>query len=143
MNTPSMLAVEDCLDTLKWAESIGGLDALIARSEANFAVIDHWVASRDWIEFLAKDPATRSCTSICLSLTDKVPLDPESRDAAPIKMVELLEDVGAAMDIKHYRDAPPGLRIWGGSTVETANLEALLPWLDWAYDSVVSSAAAA
>lgn len=137
LNTPSMLVVEDCLDTLKWAESIGGLDALIARSEANFAVIDGWVASRDWIEFLAKDPATRSCTSICLSLTDAVPLDPESHAAAPQRIAALLEDVGAAMDIKHYRDAPPGLRIWGGSTVESANLEALLPWLDWAYDSVV------
>jgi phosphoserine aminotransferase len=139
MNTPSMLAVEDCLDTLKWAESIGGLDALIGRSEANFAVIEGWVAARDWVEFLAKDPATRSCTSICLSLTDTVPLDPEARAAAPKRIADLLEETGAAMDIKHYRDAPPGLRIWGGSTVETANLKALLPWLDWAYDSVVKS----
>ena len=139
MNTPSMLAVEDCLDTLKWAESIGGLDALIGRSEANFAVIEGWVAARDWVEFLAKDPATRSCTSICLSLTDTVPLDPEACAAAPKRIADLLEETGAAMDIKHYRDAPPGLRIWGGSTVETANLKALLPWLDWAYDSVVKS----
>jgi phosphoserine aminotransferase len=139
MNTPSMLAVEDSLDTVKWAESIGGLDALIARSEENLAVIEKWVAARDWIEFLAKDPATRSCTSICLSLTDKVPLDSEARKAAPKKIADLLEETGAAMDIKHYRDAPPGLRIWAGSTIETANLEALLPWLDWAYDSVVRS----
>jgi phosphoserine aminotransferase len=124
INTPSMLCVEDALDGLRWAEGIGGLDALIARSEANLAAIARWVARTEWADFLAEDAATRSCTSICLTLDA-----PEL--ARP--MAALLEKEGVAYDIGAYRDAPPGLRIWGGATVETADVEALLPWLEWAH----------
>jgi phosphoserine aminotransferase len=129
INTPSMLCVEDALDGLHWAESVGGLDGLIARSEANLAAITRWVARTDWADFLCRDAATRSCTSICLTLTV-----PEA--AKP--MAALLEKEGVAYDIAAYRDAPPGLRIWGGATVETADIEALLPWLDWAHGVVAS-----
>jgi phosphoserine aminotransferase len=129
INTPSMLCVEDALDGLRWAEAVGGLDGLIARSEANLAAIEHWVARTDWADFLCRDAATRSCTSICLTLTV-----PEA--AKP--MAALLEKEGIAYDIAAYRDAPPGLRIWGGATVETADIEALLPWLDWAHGAVAS-----
>ncbi|HEX4171937.1 MAG TPA: phosphoserine transaminase [Acetobacteraceae bacterium] len=127
INTPSMLCVEDALDGLRWAESIGGADALIARSEANLAAIARWVARTEWIDFLAEDPATRSCTSICLKLTV-----PEL--AKPI--AGLLEKEGVAYDIGAYRDAPPGLRIWGGATVEAADVQKLLPWLEWARATV-------
>ncbi|MBV8914027.1 MAG: phosphoserine transaminase [Acetobacteraceae bacterium] len=126
INTPSMLCVEDALDGLRWAEEIGGLPALIRRAEANLAAIAAWVAGTPWVEFLAADPATRSPTSICLQL-------PQADPAVPKKMASLLEEEGVALDIGAYRDAPPGLRIWGGATVETADIEALLPWLDWAY----------
>ncbi|MDA0661251.1 MAG: phosphoserine transaminase [Proteobacteria bacterium] len=142
INTPSMLAVEDCIDALKWAESIGGLDALIARCNANFKVIDQWVAARDWVDFLAKDPVTRSCTSICLALSDDVPLDAAALAAAPKRIAQRLDDVGVAYDIGAYRDAPPGLRIWGGATVESADMAALTPWLDWAYAEIFETAAA-
>ena len=134
INTPSMLCVEDALDGLRWAESVGGLDALIARSEANLAAIAHWVARTDWVDFLCRDAATRSCTSICLTLTA-----PEA--AKP--MAALLEKEAIAYDIAAYRDAPPGLRIWGGATVETADIEALLPWLEWAHRAVASEFASA
>lgn len=127
INTPSMLCVEDALDGLHWAESVGGLEGLIGRSEANLSAIARWVAHTDWVDFLAEDPATRSCTSICLKLTL-----PEL--AKP--MATLLEKEGVAYDIGAYRDAPPGLRIWGGATVETADVEALLPWLEWARTEV-------
>jgi phosphoserine aminotransferase len=127
INTPSMLCVEDALDGLRWAESVGGLDGLIARSEANLAAIAEWVKRRDWVDFLADDPDTRSCTSICLTLA-------ASEAAKP--MAALLEKEGVAYDIGAYRDAPPGLRIWGGATIDTADIEALLPWLDWAYGVV-------
>jgi phosphoserine aminotransferase len=130
INTPSMLCVEDALDGLRWGESVGGLDRLIARSEANLAAIAHWVARTDWVDFLCRDAATRSCTSICLTLT--VP-----EVAKP--MATLLEKEGVAYDIAAYRDAPPGLRIWGGATVETADIEALLPWLEWAHGAVASA----
>ena len=123
INTPSMLCAEDALDGLRWAESIGGLPALIARSEANLAAIAAWVDRTPWAYFLAQDPATRSCTSICLTLNN----------ANPKAMVSLLDKEGVAYDIGAYRDAPPGLRIWGGATVETSDIQALLPWLDWAY----------
>jgi len=123
INTPSMLCVEDALDGLRWAESVGGLNGLTDRSEANLAAVAGWVASRSWVDFLAEDPPTRSCTSICLKLTV-----PEL--AKPI--ATLLEKEGVAYDIGAYRDAPPGLRIWGGATVETADIDALLPWLEWA-----------
>jgi len=135
INTPSMLAVEDALDGLRWAESIGGLDALIARSEANLAAVAHWVASSGWADFLAEDPATRSCTSICLKIT--VPwftaMDSAAQAKAARRLAAILEAEGVALDIAPYRDAPPGLRIWGGATVETADIQALLPWLDWAF----------
>ncbi len=124
INTPSMLCVEDALDGLRWAASIGGLPALIARSEANLAAIADWVAHTPWAAFLAEDPDTRSSTSICLRV------DPPEF-AKPI--ATRLDREGVAFDIGAYRDAPPGLRIWGGATVETADIKALLPWLDWAF----------
>jgi len=138
INTPSMLAVEDALDALDWAESIGGLPALQARSEANLTAIADWVDRTDWIDFLPADPAIRSCTSICLKIVDPAvaALDADAQKAVPKKIAQLLEDEGIAFDINGYRDAPPGLRIWGGATVETSDIEALLPWLDWAWDAV-------
>ncbi len=129
INTPSLLCVEDQIDALKWAEAEGGLPALIARAEANLAAVADWVAARDWIDFLAEDPATRSCTSICLKLTDS----PAETAGA---MAKLLAEAGAGYDLGAYRDAPPGLRIWGGPTVELGDIEALLPWLDWAFAKV-------
>ncbi len=135
INTPSMLAVEDCIDSLKWAESIGGLETLIARSNANLAVIETWVDRTDWVRFLAKEPATRSCTSICLEL-------PNDKAETPASIAQLLEEEGVAYDVDGYRDAPPSLRVWGGATVETADVAALLPWLDWAHDHLSQQAAA-
>jgi phosphoserine aminotransferase len=135
INTPSMIAVEDQIDALTWAESVGGLPALMARTQANLAAITAWVERSDWAGFLAADPAIRSSTSICLAITApffaKLPAD---RQAAAAKMIaSALDKEGVAYDIGAYRDAPPGLRIWGGATVETADIQALLPWLDWAY----------
>jgi len=134
INTPSMLCVADALDGLRWAEQIGGLPALIARSEANLAAISKWVHTSDWAAFLAEAPATRSNTSICLKITARwfTSLAPDAQAAAAKKIATLLEKEGAALDIAAYRDAPPGLRIWGGATVETSDIELLLPWLDWA-----------
>ncbi|MBW4021835.1 MAG: phosphoserine transaminase [Proteobacteria bacterium] len=134
INTPSMLCVEDALDGLRWAEGIGGLQALIARSEANLACIAEWVAASGWACFLAQDPATRSSTSICLTVTAPwfAALDSATKAKAAKRLAALLEAEGVAYDIASYRDAPPGLRIWGGATVETADIAALLPWLDWA-----------
>ena len=130
INTPSMLCVEDCLFALDWAHSIGGLPALIARAEANAAVVDRFVQAHDWIDYLAADPATRSTTSVCLKFTD----DGIPDGAAFAKAVaKRLEAEGVAYDVNGYRDAPPGLRIWCGSTVEAADLEALMPWIAWAY----------
>ena len=138
INTPSMLCVEDALDGLRWADSVGGLPGLIDRSEANLAAVVAWVAQSDWAAFLAEDPATRSNTSICLKITAPwfTALAPDAQAAAAKKLATLLEKEGAALDIGAYRDAPPGLRIWGGATVETADIEALLPWLDWAEQQV-------
>jgi phosphoserine aminotransferase len=138
INTPSMLCVEDALDGLRWAETIGGLPELIRRSEANLQAVADWVDRRDWVEFLAEDPATRSCTSICLKITAPwfTALSSEAQKAAAKRIADLLADEGAAYDINGYRDAPAGLRIWGGATVETADIEALVPWLDWAYGCV-------
>jgi phosphoserine aminotransferase len=138
INTPSMLAVEDALDALKWAESVGGLQGLIARSKANLKVIEDWVGKSSWAAFLASDKASRSNTSICLKITDPaytaLSVDDQGKHAK--SLVSLLEKEKAAYDIGAYRDAPVGLRIWGGATVETSDLEALMPWLDWAYTEV-------
>jgi len=138
INTPSMLCVEDALDGLRWAETIGGLAGLIARSEANLAAVAEWVRRTAWIDFLAEDAATRSCTSICLKIAAswfaELPADGQTR--AVRRLVMLLETEGVAYDIGGYRDAPPGLRIWGGATVETADVIALLPWLDWAFAQI-------
>ena len=144
INTPSMLCVEDALDGLRWAEAIGGLPALIARTEANLAAIAGWVARTDWVDFLAEAPATRSSTSICLKIVAPwfSALDAEARAKAAKQIATLLEREGAAYDIASYRDAPPGLRIWGGATVETDDIAALLPWLDWAYAQVAPAHAA-
>ena len=138
INTPSMLCVEDALDGLRWAEGIGGLPALIARSEANLAVVAAWVERSSWADFLAADPSTRSCTSICLRVTAPwfAALAPDDQAKTAKRMASLLEKEGVAYDLASYRDAPPGLRVWGGATVEAADIEALLPWLDWAYAQV-------
>ena len=145
INTPSMLAAEDALDGLRWADRIGGLPALIARSEANLAAIADWVAGNDRVAFLAADPAIRSSTSICLTIAAPwfVALDAEGQAKAAKRVAALLETEGAANDIAAYRDAPPGLRIWGGATVETADIAALLPWVDWAIDAVAGETARA
>ncbi len=143
INTPSMLCVEDYIKALEWALAQGGLPALRARADANAAVVNDWADSRDWIENLAKDPATRSNTSVCLKLSEKAVagLSPEEAAAIPRRMVALLAEEGAGYDLGAYRDAPPGLRIWCGSTVETADLAALLPWLDWAFRTARAQAA--
>jgi phosphoserine aminotransferase len=135
INTPSMLCVEDALDGLAWAERIGGLPALIRRSEANLGAVADWVARTDWVDFLATDPRTRSCTSICLAIVDPVfaALDAKSRAALVKRMTGRLEEERVAFDVASYRDAPPGLRLWGGATIEHGDLEAVLPWLDWAW----------
>ena len=133
INTPSMLAVEDWLFCLDWAERVGGLDALIARADANAAALDRWVQAADWIEHLAADPAIRSNTSVCLQFTDRS--DEDANRARQKAIGQLLERKDAAYDLTAYRDAPPGLRIWCGATVETADVEALGPWLDWAWEA--------
>jgi phosphoserine aminotransferase len=138
INTVSMLCVEDAVDGLTWAENIGGLKALIARSEANLKAISDWVAKNKWISFLAEQPETRSCTSICLKITadwfTSLPADKQAEAAK--KLSALLEKEGVALDVASYRDAPPGLRIWGGATVDTADIEALLPWIEWAHSEI-------
>ena len=135
INTPSMLAVEDYLDALAWAKGIGGLKALIAKADANARVIHDWVGRTPWIANLARDPATASNTSVCLSIVDPdvVAKGPEAVAAVAKGIASLLDKEGVAFDIGAYRDAPPGLRIWCGATVEAADLEALTPWLDWAF----------
>ncbi|WP_159713895.1 phosphoserine transaminase [Geminicoccus flavidas] len=140
INTPSMLAVEDALDGLRWAEQVGGLKGLIARSEANLAAIADWVASTAWVDFLAAEPSTRSCTSICLKIVDpRVASLAESDQQKVVKeLAGLLAKEQVAYDIAGYRDAPPGLRIWGGATVDVADTKALLPWLSWAFGEVAS-----
>jgi phosphoserine aminotransferase len=141
INTPSMLCVEDAIDGLRWAEGIGGLPALIARSEANLAAVTRWVAETDWVDFLAEDPAIRSCTSICLKIVAPwfTALSADAQAKAAKQLASLLEKQDVAYDIGAYRDAPPGLRIWGGATVETSDIVALLPWLDWAAARVAGS----
>lgn len=136
INTPSMLCVEDALDGLKWAESIGGLPALQQRAQQNLAIVEHWVEQREWVAFLSEEKATRSCTSICLKIA--APwfghLMPEKQNEAIKFLTKMVAQEGAGYDLASYRDAPAGLRIWGGATVDTDDIEALLPWLDWAYE---------
>jgi phosphoserine aminotransferase len=135
INTPSMLCVEDYLDALQWAKGVGGLKALIARADANTKVIADWVAHTPWIDFLAQDAATRSNTSVCLTIVDPTvsSLPSEAQIAFIKSLAGVLEKEGAAYDVAGHRDAPSGLRIWCGATVETRDVEALLPWLDWAF----------
>jgi phosphoserine aminotransferase len=145
INTPSMLCVEDYLDALKWAAAAGGLAELKRRADANLAVLEAWVAKTAWVDFLAEDKATRSNTSVCLKVVDPriTTLDEAAQADFAKKLAAVLEKEGAALDVAGYRDAPPGLRIWCGATVDASDLEALTPWLDWAFDSVVSEFAAA
>ena len=140
INTPSMLCVEDVIDALTWAQGIGGLSAMRARADANLGVLAGWVARTPWADFLAADPATRSNTSVCLKVIDArvAALSADAQADFAKTLASLLEKEGAALDIGGYRDAPPGLRIWCGATVETADLEALTPWLDWAFETAAA-----
>src|SRR5580692_10308048 len=135
INTPSMLCVEDYLDALAWAKSVGGLPALRARADANAKVVADWVERTPWIDFLARDPALRSNTSVCLKVVDPdvTRLNADAQAAFVKGIAAALDKEGVAYDIDAYRDAPPGLRVWCGSTIERADVEALTPWLDWAY----------
>lgn len=135
INTPSLLCTEDQIDALRWAEGVGGLKALIARSESSLKVIADWVARTPWVDFLAEDPATRSCTSVCLKVVDPEFLAlPDADRAAAVKaLVAPIEKEGVAFDIAGHRDAPPGIRIWCGATVEASDVAALTHWLDWAF----------
>ncbi|MCP5144271.1 MAG: phosphoserine transaminase [Gammaproteobacteria bacterium] len=141
INTPSMLCVEDYVDALTWAKDLGGLDELIARSRRNFAVIDQWVQSTDWIEFLAQSAESRSNTSVCLKIVAPwfTALNAEQQGEATKKITSLLDKEGVAFDIDAYRAAPPGFRVWAGATVEQDDLRKLLPWLEWAYQQVANS----
>ncbi len=145
INTPSMLCVEDQIDALKWSESVGGISGLIKRSEANLAAIAAWVLKSNWAAFLAEDKKTISCTSICLKITDSwfTSLSADAQAEVTKKIASILEKEGVAYDIGAYRDAPAGIRIWGGATVETPDIEKLLPWLDYAWNEVKNSAAKA
>ncbi len=140
INTPSMLCVEDYLDALTWAEGLGGLHALHARADGNLAAVTAWVERTPWVDFLAADPAIRSNTSVCLKIVDPAftALDGDRRAAIPKRIAGLLETEKVAYDVGSYRAAPPGLRIWCGATVERSDVEALLPWLDWAYASAMA-----
>jgi phosphoserine aminotransferase len=145
INTPSMLCVEDAIDSLKWAESVGGLDGLVARCDRNLAVLAEWVERSPWLRFLARDPRTISTTSPCLEITDPwfTAMSHEERFATARGLARLLEQEGVAYDIASHRASPPGLRIWIGATVERSDVEALLPWLDWAWEEVRGAAKAA
>ncbi|MDB5438024.1 MAG: phosphoserine aminotransferase [Caulobacteraceae bacterium] len=145
INTPSMLAVEDAIDALSWAESIGGLKGLQERANANFDALARWVEKTAWIDFLAEMPDIRSNTSVCLKVVDPqiAALAPEVQAEFAKKLASLLEKEGAALDAGAYRDAPAGLRIWCGSTIDTADVEALTPWLDWAFQTLAAEFAAA
>ncbi len=142
INTPSMLCVEDYIDALNWAQSLGGLDGLIQRADDNFAALDNWVSRTDWIDNLAEVAETRSNTSICLKIADPdvAALDTDAQNAFVKRMTKLLDEEGVAFDIGAYRDAPPGLRIWAGATVEKSDLEKLTPWLDWAFAQAKAAA---
>ena len=145
INTPSMLAVEDAIDGLKWAESVGGLKGLIARSEGNLRVLSEWVAHTPWISFLCADDTTRSPTSVTFKINDSwyQGLTPDDQAKVLKDFTSLLEKENVAYDIGAYRDAPSGLRIWAGATVEAADLQALLPWLDWAWNEIKQTTAQA
>lgn len=138
INTPSMLCVEDAIDSLRWAESVGGGAGLLQRVDRNVGVISKWIDGVDWIDWLARDPRTRSRTSVCLGLTAPwfKALDAKGQAAAAKAITALVEKEGVGFDLGSYRDAPPGLRLWAGATVEASDLEALLPWLDWAHGEV-------
>ena len=140
INTPSMLAVEDAVDALKWAGQIGGLTEMKRRADANLGVLADWVAKTPWVEFLAETAAIRSNTSVCLKVVDArvTGLSEDAQADFAKKLAAVLEKEGAALDVGGYRDAPPGLRIWCGATVETSDVEALTPWLDWAFASVIA-----
>jgi phosphoserine aminotransferase len=143
INTPSMLAVEDAINGLRWAQAIGGLPELIRRSETNLDIAAEWRRGCDWADFLARDPATRSCTSICLWV-----VHPSVMAQSPEVQAQLIRDIttlrkeGVAYDIASYRDAPPGLRLWCGATVESGDMEAVLSWLDWAFNHVATGTSA-
>jgi phosphoserine aminotransferase len=145
INTPSMLAVEDAVDALKWAASIGGLAEMRRRADANLGVLEAWAQKTSWVAFLAEDPAIRSNTSVCLKVIDPAvtSLSEDAQADFAKKLAGLLEKEGVALDVGGYRDAPPGLRIWCGATVDTDDLDALTPWLDWAYAAVASELQAA
>jgi phosphoserine aminotransferase len=145
INTPSMLCVEDYLDALQWAKSIGGLRAMQARADANAKAIADWVSRTSWIDFLTRDPALRSNTSVCLRIVDPAiaRLSAEAQMAFVKGLEAALEKEGVAYDVATHRDAPPGLRIWCGSTIERADVEAHTPWLDWAYDKAKAAFVAA
>jgi len=145
INTPSMLCVEDYLDTLNWAKSVGGLKALIGRADANTKVLADWVAKTPWIDFLAADPAIRSNTSVCLKVVDPAvtALAADAQAAFAKSIVSAVEKEGAGFDFGHYRDAPPGLRIWCGATVEASDVAVLTQWLDWAFAEAKASLAKA
>jgi len=141
INTPSLLCLEDCIVALEWARDLGGVEALMARADGNAQVIADWVAVTPWVDFLAVDPATRSNTSVCLQIVDPeiASLAQNARAAFAKKMTAVLEAEQVALDIGSYRDAPPGLRIWCGATVERSDISALMPWLDWAFASQKSA----
>jgi phosphoserine aminotransferase len=145
INTPSMLCLEDAIDSLKWAESVGGLDGCVARAEGNLAVVADWVERTPWVEFLAVDPATRSCTSPCIMITDPwfAALDPETRFITSRRMLGRLDKEGVGYDLATHRASPPGIRIWTGATVEKSDVEALLPWLEWGWEQERDAAKAA
>ena len=140
INTPSMLCVEDYIDALKWGAAVGGLEGLRQRSYANLEALEDWVSKTPWVAFLAEDPAIRSNTSVCLKVVDPrvTGLSAEAQADFAKKLASALEKEGVALDVGGYRDAPPGLRIWCGATVDTSDVEALAPWLDWAFATVAA-----
>lgn len=140
INTFSVWTLEDWIDAVEWGLAAGGLDALVARTDANAAALDAWVRQADWIDYLAEDPATRSTTSVCLKIVDPrvTTMDEPARQALVRRMKALVEDEGAAFDVESHRNAPAGLRIWCGCTVDTADIEALTPWLDWAFETAMA-----
>jgi phosphoserine aminotransferase len=140
INTPSMLCVEDFIDALRWAAAIGGLEELQRRADRNLSAIEDWVRRTSWVDFLASDRSCRSNTSVCLAIVDPAvrALTPEGQADFAKRVASLLEREGGALDIGGYRDAPPGLRVWCGPTVDCEDIEALTPWLDWAFATVVA-----